>query len=180
MKHIKKTSFTIFFFLLLGLMTPAYAVEEEVAFEDPKIEQRYKQLIAELRCLVCQNQNLADSDAELAKDLRRKTVEMIASGASDDDVRTYMSDRYGDFVLYKPPFNLTTAFIWLGPFILLFAVIIGIVVTIRKRQRDEMVKPAHANQDHQSRVKVRNLLKDSPTLNSQSSAQKSGTPNSKK
>ena len=152
--------------ILVSYTAPSMAVvEDQVTFENPKTEKRYKQLIAELRCLVCQNQNLADSDAELAKDLRRKTVEMLKSGASDDDVRTYMSERYGDFVLYKPPFNTTTAFIWVGPFILLLAVLIGVFINIRKRQQDELVKPAHANSNHQARVKVRNLLKDTPTLN---------------
>lgn len=154
--------------LIVGFAASSLAVvEEQVRFDNSKTEKRYKQLIAELRCLVCQNQNLADSDAELAKDLRRKTVEMLKSGASNDDVRTYMSDRYGDFVLYKPPFNRTTAFIWLGPFILLFAVLIGAFFNIRKRQQNELVKPAHANSNHQARVKVRNLLKDTPSLDVQ-------------
>lgn len=155
--------FFAFIFMIMVSVPSQAIVEENVSFDNPKTEKRYKNLIAELRCLVCQNQNLADSDAELAKDLRRKTVEMLRAGKSDDDVRTYMSDRYGDFVLYKPPFNQTTAFLWLGPFILLIGVIIGLVIAIRKRQQDNLLTPAHASND-QTQVKIRNLLKDSPQL----------------
>jgi len=90
---------------------------------------------------------------------------MLKSGASDKDVRTYMTDRYGDFVLYRPPFNTTTAFLWLGPFILLLIVLIGIVMNIRKRQQDELYTPARADNEEKT-VKVRNLLKDTPELNS--------------
>jgi len=173
-----------FFFILLATIflitstAPSRAVvEQEVIFDNQKTEKRYKSLIAELRCLVCQNQNLADSDAELAKDLRRKTVEMLKNGASDNDVRTYMSDRYGDFILYKPPFNITTAFLWLGPIILLFCVLFGIVLNLRKRQQDALLKRTQANSD-QTRVKVQNLLKNTPTLDSKSnSEQKESKPN---
>jgi len=154
------------FALLLGLFLvwlPTYAVVEQVEFADAQTEQRYKKLIAELRCLVCQNQNLADSDADLAKDLRRKTVEMLQSGASDKEVLSYMRERYGDFVLYRPPFNTTTALLWLGPFILLLAVVIGIFRSIKRRDQEELLKPARAN-DEAQRVKVRNLLRDAPKL----------------
>jgi len=154
------------FAILLGLLLvwlPTYAVVEQVEFADPQTEQRYKKLIAELRCLVCQNQNLADSDADLAKDLRRKTVEMLQSGASDKEVLSYMRERYGDFVLYRPPFNTTTALLWLGPFILLLAVVIGIFRSIKRRDQEELLKPARAN-DEAQRVKVRNLLRDAPKL----------------
>jgi len=75
-----------------------------------------------------------------------------------------MRERYGDFVLYKPPFNAGTAFLWLSPFLLLIGVLIGIMLHLRKRQQDELLKPAHA-ENHQARVKVRNLLKESPSLN---------------
>ena len=157
---------TLSLLISFSATTPSYSiVEEQVSFDSPKTEKRYKKLIAELRCLVCQNQSLADSDAELAQDLRRKTVEMLKSGASDKDVRTYMTDRYGDFVLYRPPFNTTTAFLWLGPFILLLIVLIGIVMNIRKRQQNELYTPARADNEEKT-VKVRNLLKDTPELNS--------------
>lgn len=158
---------TLSFLISFSVITPSYSiVEEEVSFDSPQTEKRYKKLIAELRCLVCQNQSLADSDAELAQDLRGKTVEMLKNGASDKDVRTYMTDRYGDFILYRPPFNITTAFLWLGPFILLLCVLVGIVITIRKRQQDEIYTTARAENEEKT-VKVRNLLRDTPQLNSE-------------
>jgi cytochrome c-type biogenesis protein CcmH len=76
-------------------------------------------LINELRCLVCQNNNLADSNAELAQDMRRKTLEMVKSGSTYDDVVNYMVRRYGDFVLFRPPFKNTTILLWIGPYLLL-------------------------------------------------------------
>ena len=142
---------------------PAYSVVEDVSFDDPKTEKRYKSLITELRCLVCQNQSIAGSDADLAKDLRRKTIEMLKDGATDNEVRAYMTERYGDFILYRPPFNLTTAFLWLGPLILLLCIFVGIFLHIRKQQQDEMFATTHA-QNEENKVKIRNLLKDAPQL----------------
>ncbi|PLX62760.1 cytochrome c-type biogenesis protein [Sedimenticola selenatireducens] len=103
-------------FVLLLIPLFSQAAIEATQFDDPEKEARYKQLVAELRCLVCQNQNLADSNAELAQDMRRKTYELVQSGASSDDVVAYMVKRYGDFVLYRPPFQLSTLLLWLGPF----------------------------------------------------------------
>ncbi len=166
--------------LILGLFLTvvvfqgnSVAVIEAVEFETPKQEQRYKKLIDQLRCLVCQNQNLAGSDAPLAKDLREITANMIKQGSSDAQIKAFMRERYGDFVLYEPPFNFSTAFLWLGPFILLILVIIGLVLNIRRRQQDELFTPAHTSNDAQ-RVKVRNLLRDTPSLNSDDDNASSG------
>jgi len=115
-------------------------------FDDPQQEARYKHLISELRCLVCQNQNLADSNAELAQDLRQKTYEMIRSGATDKDIINYMVARYGEFVLYRPAFNKKTLLLWTGPFlILLFGLVV--LVTFIRRQRAQPV--ALSAQDHE-------------------------------
>jgi len=159
-------------FLTLGMIlslivfqSDSFAVIEAVEFDTPKQEQRYKKMIDELRCLVCQNQNLSGSDAPLAKDLRSITENMIKTGASDAEIKEFMRSRYGDFVLYEPPFNISTAFLWLGPFLLLILVIIGLVLNIRRRQQDELFKPTHAANDSE-RVKVRNLMRDTPSLNS--------------
>ncbi len=154
----------------LALFALAYApqsaaVIEAVEFENPKLEARYRSLIDDLRCLVCQNQNLAGSDAPLAKDLREITANMLKSGASDTEIKTFMRERYGDFVLYEPPFNAATAFLWLGPFALLLAVLVGLIINIRRRQNEELLKPTHAMNDGE-RVKVRNLLHNSPELDS--------------
>jgi len=156
--------------VLLTLNTGLFAVIEQSEFDNPKLEQRYKSLIDELRCLVCQNQNLAESDAPLAKDLRTITANMLREGASDREVKQFMRDRYGDFVLYKPPFNASTAFLWLGPLLLLVSVLVMLFIRIRRREHDDILKPAHADNETE-RVKVRNLLRDSPKLDSENTKQ---------
>ena len=88
---------------------------------DPALEAQVQRVAQELRCLVCQNQTIADSHAELAQDLRREVRQMLARGASEQEVREFMVARYGDFILYRPPFKATTLFLWLGPFVLLLA-----------------------------------------------------------
>ena len=107
--------------LLLLASTTTYAGIEAHTFEDSQKEGLYKELIAELRCLVCQNQNLADSNAELALDLRQQTYDMVQEGSSKEDVVDYMVQRYGDFVLYRPPVQKNTYLLWLAPLILLLA-----------------------------------------------------------
>ncbi|WP_428605378.1 cytochrome c-type biogenesis protein [Sedimenticola sp.] len=121
--------------LLMLLIMPLFsqAAIEANQFDDPVKEARYKKLVAELRCLVCQNQNLADSNAELAQDMRRKTYEMVQSGASSDDVVQYMVKRYGDFVLYRPPFRFGTLILWLGPFVILAGGVVMLLLFIRRR-----------------------------------------------
>ena len=90
-----------------------------VLAQDPVLERRVTDLSHELRCLVCQNQTLADSNAPLAVDLRNEIREQLKSGKSERDVRAFMVERYGDFVLYRPPFKATTVVLWIGPFLLL-------------------------------------------------------------
>ena len=141
---------------------------EAVEFDNSRQEQRYKKMIDQLRCLVCQNQNLAGSNAPLAKDLREITANMIRQGSSDSEIKDFMRSRYGDFVLYEPPFNSSTAFLWLGPFVLLILVICGLVLNIRRRQQEELFKPTHATNDAE-RVRVRNLMRDTPSLNTKDS-----------
>ncbi len=101
-----------------GFYLPSSAGVDVVAFDDPGQEALYQEMIRELRCLVCQNQNLADSNAELAQDLRRKTVELVKAGKDREAIVDYMVSRYGDFVLYHPRFNAKTAFLWISPLIL--------------------------------------------------------------
>ncbi len=105
---------------LVALLTPvAHAGEAAPASDDPVLEARVMALSAELRCLVCQNETIAASHADLAVDLRNQVREMLRSGASDAQVMTYMTERYGDFVLYRPPLKSTTALLWFGPALLL-------------------------------------------------------------
>lgn len=150
------------------IASPVTAVIEQVEFEQVSQEQRYRGLIEELRCVVCQNQNLADSDAPLAKDLREIAADMIRSGASDEEVKSFMRERYGDFVLYRTPFNASTAFLWLGPIVILLLVLFGLLRHLRRRQDQDLITTSHAENDT-NRVKVRNLLRDTPDLNDPSS-----------
>ena len=118
--------------LIFGLAwLPARAAIETYEFESPEVEAEYNQLIDELRCLVCQNQNLAGSDADLAKDLRRETYQMLSAGKSRQEVIDFMVERYGDFVLYRPQFKTSTYLLWMGPFLLLVAVLVVVVRRLR-------------------------------------------------
>lgn len=109
------------FLLAIGLMLAMSFVHaiDPLPFKSDAEEQRFQNLVRELRCLVCQNQNLADSDAGLAKDLRQEVFEMIQAGKSDDEIKQFLTERYGDFVLYRPPFKATTLVLWIGPIVVL-------------------------------------------------------------
>lgn len=101
--------------------------------EDAALERRVQALSEELRCLVCQNQSLADSHADLAIDLKNQVREKLKQGASEKDVITFMTERYGDFVLYRPPLKLTTLLLWFGPGLLLVAGLIALFMRLRRR-----------------------------------------------
>jgi cytochrome c-type biogenesis protein CcmH len=105
--------------LMLGLAAVAQAGVEVHEFDSPEQEAKYRELTEELRCTVCQNQNIADSNAELATDLRRKTYQMVREGKSKAEIKDYMVQRYGNFVLYKPPVTAGTSLLWAGPFLFL-------------------------------------------------------------
>lgn len=139
-------------FVLLIIST-SHAAIETYRFDDPERERRYQALAEELRCLVCQNQNIAASNADLAKDLRRQIYQMIKAGKSDRDITDFMVARYGDFVLYRPPLKGTTLILWIGPFILLSA---AIVVLIRISRSRRPVTPLDETQKEQ----IRQLLDD--------------------
>ena len=119
---------------LLVLSGSAFA-QEPLAFDTPEQEARFQQLTLELRCLVCQNQNLADSDAELARDLREEIHEMMMAGQDNEQIKTFLVDRYGDFVLYRPAVGGNTLLLWLMPGILLGIGAIVILFTVRNRKR---------------------------------------------
>jgi len=104
-------------------------------------QARVRHLSEKLRCLVCQNQSLADSNAELAEDLRRQVREQVAAGRSDEQIVGYLVERYGDFVLYEPPFKATTALLWIGPFVLLAAAAATLVIVLRRRRRAPEERP---------------------------------------
>jgi cytochrome c-type biogenesis protein CcmH len=101
------------------LAAPAPALDAYGQLEDPALQARYERIIQELRCLVCQNESIADSNVELAADLRRQVREMLVAGKSDDAIFTFMTDRYGEFVRFNPPLEPKTLLIWGAPFIML-------------------------------------------------------------
>jgi len=128
---------------LPAMCLPVLAKEAAPAAEDPAIEARMLSITTELRCLVCQNQTIADSHAGLAVDLRKQVREMIQRGESDRQIIDYMTARYGDFVLYRPPLKGTTAALWFGPAALLVAgvVVLGLTLRRRSRMRPEQFEP---------------------------------------
>jgi cytochrome c-type biogenesis protein CcmH len=127
---------------LAAAATLAFGQAEEVAHPDAKVEQRLKSLAEELRCLVCQNQTIADSNAPLALDLRNQIRSQVAQGRSDDQIRAYMVERYGDFVLYRPPLKASTIALWLGPFLLLVVGAAAFVVIVRRKRAPNSAAPA--------------------------------------
>ncbi len=140
MKHIIfPLTFVLFFtsYLSVGL-----AVEPEEILDDPVLEERAREISAELRCLVCQNQSIDDSDAQLAKDLRVLVRDRLTKGESDDEIMSYIVSRYGEFVLLKPPFNASTYVLWIGPPV--FAAI-GLLVLFMTFRRNAI---AHASSNN--------------------------------
>ena len=113
----------------------SFARIEPLEFRSEVERTRFRALTSELRCTVCQNESLAESDAPLARDLRRELYHMIQDGRSDMEIRNFMVERYGDFVLYRPPVAGHTLLLWVGPILLLIGSLIGVVIVIRRRQQ---------------------------------------------
>jgi cytochrome c-type biogenesis protein CcmH len=113
----------------------AFAIDTAPAFDDPQMQDRYERLSRELRCLVCRSETIADSNAPLAHDLRRQLRELMAAGKSDREIITYMTDRYGDYVLYKPPLQGRTFLLWAAPVLLLVGGAAAAAVVIMRKSR---------------------------------------------
>jgi len=113
---------------LLCLSIPGYAIDEGQAFDDPAMQARYESIISEVRCLVCQNQTIKDSNVFLAADLRREIRRMLSEGKSNAEISDFLVARYGDFVLYRPAMRGKTLILWLAPFLLIG---FGLIVVIR-------------------------------------------------
>src|SRR5947209_16621422 len=141
----------LLFFILLNLCFVSGAIAKEAQpSEDPQIEQRMRALTEQLRCLVCQNETLADSRADLAEDLRKEIREQMKAGKSDQEIIAFLTQRYGDFVLYKPPVKATTYLLWFGPFVLLIA---GTLVLFRfLKHRREMIQEQPLTADERKRA----------------------------
>ena len=141
--------------LLLLCAAPSLAVIETYEFSDPQLETRYQALSEELRCPKCQNQNIADSNAPIAQDLRRQLHRQLEQGASDEEVLDYMVARYGEFVRYRPRFGGAALALWLAPAALLLAGVVLLVSTVRRRaagQSDQL--------SEQEREEVERLLRE--------------------
>lgn len=138
-------------FVLLLSCHSSWAIDAR-KFETKQQQQDYNILIKELRCLVCQNQNIADSNADLAKDLRRQVQEMVSAGKNEQDVIDYMVERYGDFVVYKPQLQMKTLMLWVGPALF---IIIGLIAAIvyAKGNRKTVTEPLNQEQkEHLKRL----------------------------
>jgi cytochrome c-type biogenesis protein CcmH len=142
-----------FLALLLGLLVTVSVLAKEAppAAADPALEKRMVELTEQLRCLVCQNQSIADSHAELAIDLKNQVREKLKQGQTEAQIIDYMVARYGDFVLYKPPVMATTVPLWFGPFALLLAAVVGLFYYIVRRRRAAPAEPL--SEEEQARVR---------------------------
>ena len=140
----------VFLLALSGIVCAGVEYRE---FANPEQQQAYESLTSELRCLVCQNQTIADSNAELAADLRRQVYEMLQQGKSRQDIVQFMTDRYGDFVLYNPPFKLKTGLLWIGPIVFL---LIGLTAVFLFARRKKASAPVEIDAEKQQ--KIRSLL----------------------
>lgn len=130
---LRRALFALALALCCGVLS-AQAIDP-LPFKDHAEETRFQHLTRELRCLVCQNENLADSNADLARDLRHQVFELMRQGKSDAQIKQYLVDRYSDFVLYDPPVQGSTLLLWFGPLLILLAGAAVVVVTVRRRSR---------------------------------------------
>ncbi len=136
--------------LSLVLLQSVYAVDDAQPLADARLQTRYENLARQLRCLVCQNETIADSSATLAGDLRRELREKLVAGQSDEQILQFMTDRYGAFVLYKPPFEQRTWLLWLGPVLLLLIGVTVAFTVIRRRARMAVDAPDEMNEGDQA------------------------------
>ncbi|WP_421260947.1 cytochrome c-type biogenesis protein [Aeromonas jandaei] len=146
--------------LLLGwvVQTPAMAAIDVYTFDNDNQEQVFRELTKELRCPKCQNQDIADSNAGLAKDLRDKTYQMVRQGKDKDEIVDYMVARYGNFILYNPPLMASTLILWLGP---LLVIVIGLgVVVMRSRRPVAAAKPVDSALSEEEQRRLAELLKE--------------------
>jgi cytochrome c-type biogenesis protein CcmH len=147
----------VFLILLVGVPFSVMGKDAQPSAADPVLEERVNNLAKELRCLVCQNETLADSRADLAVDLRNEIREQMKAGKSDKEIIAFLTERYGKFILYRPPMDPTTYLLWFGPFILLLG---GLLLLFRYvKQRRELIVEKPLSEDERNRAK--SLLKTS-------------------
>ncbi len=144
-------AYLMFLFILAA---SSVSLQAEIITVAPEYDKRYQHILKELRCLVCQNQTLADSSSNLANDLRVEVKEMLERGSTDKEILQFMSDRYGDFVLYKPPVKPRTLLLWYGPFLLLIGGVIIALIIVRKRS----VAASFKELDESEKQRLKDLL----------------------
>ena len=151
---MKSISIALLAFLLSLASINAFSAFNTYQFDDPEKKQLFDKLINELRCTVCQNQTIAGSNADLAKDLRDKTYKMVKEGKTEQQIKDFMVDRFTDFVLYRPPVKKSTYLLWAGPFILMLLAIIFLIIQIRNR-----IHSAPVDINPQQHERIQKLLK---------------------
>jgi cytochrome c-type biogenesis protein CcmH len=146
--------------LFLSLSAPAFAVQPDEVLKDPAMEARAREISKELRCLVCQNQSIDDSNAPLARDLRVLVRERLVAGDDDTGVLSYITARYGDYVLLRPPFKASTYVLWIGPVIVLLLGGLGAALFLRGRNRAITAGDAEAPLTPEERKRLDKLLRE--------------------
>jgi cytochrome c-type biogenesis protein CcmH len=147
-KTAMKTFLAVYFCLLTVVVSgAALAKEAQPLAADPALEKRVNDITKELRCLVCQNQTIADSHADLAKDLKNQVRQMVKAGKTESQIDDYMVKRYGDFVLYRPAVEPKTYLLWTGPFLLMVAGIVLLMMNLRKRKKIIVDAPLSADEN---------------------------------
>ena len=147
-------------FLNCSLITVTVAIDP-LEFSSAAEEQRFKALTEELRCLVCQNQSLADSNAELAHDLRREVFRLMKQGKTDEQIMDFLVTRYSDFVLYRPRLKMSTIILWFGPFILGIIALSVLVITIKRKNREAATELTQADQEKLKKLLEKKESRDS-------------------
>ena len=140
--------------ILAAAAAPVTAADVPLEFDNPALQQRYDKLLHQLRCLVCQNETLAVSQADLAQDLRGEIYQMMANGRTNQEITDYLVARYGDFVLYNPPLQRSTWLLWFGPFLLLIVALYIMIRFIRSR------RTAESEPEPQDRERLQRLLQE--------------------
>jgi cytochrome c-type biogenesis protein CcmH len=141
-----RTLFGVFLMMVLFFGGKALALDP-IVYNNPAEEMRFKALAAELRCVMCQNQSIADSNAPIAHDLRMEVLRLMREGRSDSEIKQYLVERYSDFVLYEPPMRKGTWLLWAGPFLLLLAGAAGVFMIIKRKNREAIQPEANSNEE---------------------------------
>jgi cytochrome c-type biogenesis protein CcmH len=160
------TRYFLHAFLGAHLLVAAATFAQTPPTSDPALEARVKALSSELRCLVCQNQTVADSDSMVARDMRDQVRAQFVAGKNEAEIKNYMTERFGDFVLYKPSFKTSTLLLWLGPFVVLALGLFALIHTVRKKQGAEVLSAPLSDAD---RKRARELLSNSEPISAEKS-----------